>query len=188
LIDAWSDAEARAVAADNLFLDEALEDRRAAIGEMRRSLGTCASEPVEAENALRGTFRMSCEGGWLSVDLTLAPTQPPAVQHLEVTSGRPPTSTMRESIASVLDAMSRGPRALELTRSTDRAAIGALLAATRERYGSCRMGKPQEGDGDAQARVRLECDGGPLDLTVTKARGRIESLQLEPPDGAACTL
>jgi hypothetical protein len=37
---------------------------------------------VIAENWLRGQFNMTCERGTVGVFYTMAPTQPPAVQHL----------------------------------------------------------------------------------------------------------
>jgi len=40
---------------------------------------------VQPENWLRGRFRAECERGWLDVDFTLAPTQPPRLQSLRLT-------------------------------------------------------------------------------------------------------
>ena len=45
---------------------------------------------MQPENWLRGRFRAECERGWLDVDFTLAPTQPPRLQFLRLTSGMPP--------------------------------------------------------------------------------------------------
>lgn len=84
-------------------------------------------------------------------------------------------------------ALTRGPRGLDLVRTADRDSIGALLAATRETYGACRAGEPEEGDGQTSARVRLECDGGPLDLEITRRVDRIESIRFSPPPDAVCT-
>jgi CubicO group peptidase (beta-lactamase class C family) len=187
LLDRWSDADARQLAADNLFLDETLERRRTALQAARADLGSCAPRTLEAENALRGRFRMSCERGWLDVDLTLAPTRPPRVQHLKVTRGKPLAAGMQESVSSVLEAMTRGPRDLTLGAELARDSIGTLLAEARERYGSCRIEAPQEGDGETHARVRLECDRGALDLTIARGAGKIRSLHFEPPSVAACT-
>ena len=41
------------------------------------------------ENALRGSWTMSCEKGPLQLSITLAPTMPPRVQFLSVRPGTP---------------------------------------------------------------------------------------------------
>ena len=96
LIGSWDDALADSLAAMNLYLDESKQRRRAAIEALvRQAGGRCRSDgPLEAENALRGSWRMRCRGGDLLVSITLAPTQPARVQFLEVQAlardARPP--------------------------------------------------------------------------------------------------
>jgi CubicO group peptidase (beta-lactamase class C family) len=87
LVGAWDDALANRIAAGNLFLDESRDRRRAALAAVRAETGACQLMPgrFEAENALRGSWLMACERGWLSVSVTLAPTMPPLVQSLDVT-------------------------------------------------------------------------------------------------------
>jgi CubicO group peptidase (beta-lactamase class C family) len=87
LIVRWDDALADSVAAMNLFLDESKERRRAAIERVRLQAGDqCQPEgAIEAENALRGRWRMRCGSGDLRVTITLAPTEPARVQYLAVT-------------------------------------------------------------------------------------------------------
>jgi CubicO group peptidase (beta-lactamase class C family) len=186
LVDRWDDAEARAIAADNLFLDESLARRRAGIAAVRTGLGPCSAGPIDAENALRGTFRMTCESGWLDVAFTLAPTRPPRVQSLVVTGGRPLSAPMQQAVTQVIDAFARGPLALDLGSNVDRNAVGALLTHVRSSYGACRAGAPLQGDGERSARVRLDCDRGALDLAISRSGGRISALQFEPPANAAC--
>ena len=86
LIVQWDDAAAKRIAADNLFLDESADRRRAAIGALREKVGTCTpgSGFDSVENALRGQWTMNCERGKLQVAVTLAPTMPPRVQYLDV--------------------------------------------------------------------------------------------------------
>jgi serine-type D-Ala-D-Ala carboxypeptidase/endopeptidase len=80
---AWDDAEAQRIAAMNLFLDEPAAQRREEIRKLQQEVGECgAAGPVIAENWLRGQFNMACEKGIVGVFFTMAPTQPPAVQHL----------------------------------------------------------------------------------------------------------
>jgi CubicO group peptidase (beta-lactamase class C family) len=79
----WDDAEAKQIAAMNLFLDAPVAQRRAEIQKLKDEVGECsAAGPVIAENWLRGQFKMTCGKGAIGVFFTLAPTQPPAVQHL----------------------------------------------------------------------------------------------------------
>jgi CubicO group peptidase (beta-lactamase class C family) len=79
----WDDAEAKQIAAMNLFLDAPVAQRRAEIQKLKDEVGECtAAGPVIPENWLRGQFNMTCGKGSVGVFFTLAPTQPPAVQHL----------------------------------------------------------------------------------------------------------
>ena len=186
LVTHWSDETAQTLAADNLFLDESLERRKKAIFALRDGLGSCKAGPIKAENALRGRFHIACEQGWLDVNLTLAPTQPPRVQHLEVSGGRPPTAPMRTAIDEVLGVMTTGTGVLSLASSGDRVATGALLQSYRQAYGTCTAGEAQEGDGVSSTRLALSCDRGPLDLTISLEQGRIAQVTLAPPPEAVC--
>jgi CubicO group peptidase (beta-lactamase class C family) len=87
LIGAWDDARADRMAADNLFLDESKARRRARLATLTAAHGTCRVMPdrFDVENALRGTWLMACDRGWLQVAVTLAPTTPPRVQSWVVT-------------------------------------------------------------------------------------------------------
>jgi CubicO group peptidase (beta-lactamase class C family) len=79
----WDDAEAKQIAAMNFFLDATAAQRRAEIQKLKDEVGECtAFGPVIPENWLRGQFNMTCRKGAVGVFFTLAPTQPPAVQHL----------------------------------------------------------------------------------------------------------
>ena len=91
LIAKWDDALADRVAAMNLFLDESKDRRKSRLDTLRAQVGTCKADgPIDAENALRGTWKLACERGALRVAITLAPTMPPTVQFLSVTSGVAP--------------------------------------------------------------------------------------------------
>ena len=91
LVISWDDALADRLAAVNLFLDRSKERRQREIQELREKVGAC--KPTDrftfVENALRGTWTLSCERGDLDVAITLAPTMPPLVQFMEVTAARP---------------------------------------------------------------------------------------------------
>jgi CubicO group peptidase (beta-lactamase class C family) len=90
LINRWDDRLADRIAAENLFLDESRERRRAAIESLGAKVGACrADRPFEVENALRGAWTLTCERGSLRASITLAPSMPPAVQYLSVAAVDP---------------------------------------------------------------------------------------------------
>ncbi|HYO84275.1 MAG TPA: serine hydrolase domain-containing protein [Bryobacteraceae bacterium] len=79
----WDEAAVGKAAANNLLLDEPAEQRKAGLAKLRARGGKCTgTSEVAAENLLRGTFRIDCENGPVHVTFTLAPTQPPTIQHL----------------------------------------------------------------------------------------------------------
>jgi hypothetical protein len=87
LIAHWDDKLADSVAAENLFLDQSKDRRRAEIERLQTSVGACRPDVSafdSVENALRGQWTISCERGKLHVAITLAPTMPPGVQFLSV--------------------------------------------------------------------------------------------------------
>jgi len=86
LVGQWDDGRADRVAADNLYLDAPKTRRRAELERIRAEVGECRgpASPIEAENALRGLWTMTCERGWVRVSITLAPTVPPLVQQWTV--------------------------------------------------------------------------------------------------------
>jgi CubicO group peptidase (beta-lactamase class C family) len=98
LVVQWDEAAAKRIAADNLFLDQTSDRRRAQIEALRAQVGACTpgSGFDSVENALRGQWTMNCERGKLEVAITLAPTMPPRVQYLDV---RPaPAAQMQQSV------------------------------------------------------------------------------------------
>ena len=86
LVVSWDDRLADSIAAENLFLDQTKERRRAEIERLRGTVGACVpgSGFDTVENALRGSWTLNCERGKLEVAITLAPTMPPKVQFLSV--------------------------------------------------------------------------------------------------------
>jgi hypothetical protein len=86
LVVKWDETVADRLAAQNLFLDQSRDRRRAAIDDLHAKLGTCAAGSGfdRVENALRGEWTMSCERGRVRVAITLAPTMPPKVQFMSV--------------------------------------------------------------------------------------------------------
>jgi len=98
LMEAWDDSVADRVAADTLYLDMPKERRRERLAALDAVHGACQAMPgrFDVENALRGSWLMACERGWLEVSITLAPTIPPKVQHWAVTPlAQPPRPVER---------------------------------------------------------------------------------------------
>jgi hypothetical protein len=91
LVVKWDDGLAGKIAAENLFLDQSKARRRKAIEDLHAQVGACAMPNTfdVVENALRGSWTMSCEKGPVQVSITLAPTMPPRVQFLSVRPGTP---------------------------------------------------------------------------------------------------
>ena len=106
LVMKWDDALAARIAADNLFLDETAERRAARIRDLNAKHGACQPAlTIEAENALRGKWRMPCERGWVDVAITLAPTMPPRVQYLRAQGVLPPGTEAVKAINTIMKLM-----------------------------------------------------------------------------------
>lgn len=91
----WNEAEVKKIAAVNLLLDAPAAQRQDEINALKKEVGECtAAGPVRAENWLRGQVNLQCEKGIVGAFFTLAPTQPPALQHLEYRKLASPTEIM----------------------------------------------------------------------------------------------
>jgi CubicO group peptidase (beta-lactamase class C family) len=86
LVIKWDDQLADRIAAENLYLDESKDRRKAHLDSLRTQVGVCTMPDRfdSVENALRGKWTMSCERGKLAAALTLAPTMPPTVQFINI--------------------------------------------------------------------------------------------------------
>jgi hypothetical protein len=192
LVHAWNDDAARRMAADNLALDRPLGQRRDDLAAMRARLGECrGAGDVAAENWLRGTFRMQCDRGWLDVDVTLAPTNPPTVQYLEFTPGeplRPGAARAVERLAGLTAAWGEAAAGDLVAPPLEPSTVRRQLEALRLRYGACRPGATLEGDGAHRFSVRLACERGMLDVRVglDETSARIVSLGFRRARGETC--
>jgi hypothetical protein len=71
--------------------------------------------------------------------------------------------------------------------SVDRSRLRAQLTAVREEHGACRVGPALDGDGSRQARLRLECDRGPVEASLQlDEAGALTGATFAPPPGATC--
>jgi CubicO group peptidase (beta-lactamase class C family) len=95
LVDKWDDALANRIAAMNLFMDRSKDRRQAEIAAFRKDLGSCraADDFAYVENPLRGEWLFTCDRGQLRAEVTLSPTMPPQVQHLEFRAVAPGEDT-----------------------------------------------------------------------------------------------
>lgn len=79
----WDEAEAKQIGAMNLLVDEPSAQRQAEIRNLKDEVGECTrAGPVIAENWLRGQVNLTCTNGIVGAFFTMAPTNPPAMQHL----------------------------------------------------------------------------------------------------------
>jgi CubicO group peptidase (beta-lactamase class C family) len=80
----WNDSEVEKIAAVNFLLDAPASQRQAEIRALKNEVGECTTAgELRAENWLRGQFNLKCEKATVGAFFTLAPTQPPKMQHLE---------------------------------------------------------------------------------------------------------
>jgi CubicO group peptidase (beta-lactamase class C family) len=170
LWERWNDDEAKALAADNFFMDAPAADRRGSIERLKAEVGSCRSgETVEPENLLRGHFRMTCERGFIEVYFTLAPTIPPKLQYLGFVPARVFSEKMKkatEALASLVGTFQDDTLASLAGPSLDAGKLKQRLEAVRISYGGCRPGETLSGNGSTNARLRLNCDRGSVDASV----------------------
>jgi len=190
LIAGVDDAKWDQVAADNLYLDRAREKRKADLAELRTRHGACRPDgEIEAENALRGEWRLACERGTVRVTVTLAPTEPPRLQLLETTSMLPASEKLRAAATRLASAIGGAPDRVLSTL----VALGADSAQTAKgvsaatAWGACRVGEVQSGGGN-EATLRFHCDKGDLDarLALDDASGKLKTVTLIPAPTATC--
>lgn len=186
LVNQWSDTRAAALAASNLFLDRSLDKRRAEILAMREGLGACRPGPLKAENALRGKLRIDCDQGWLDATLTLAPTQPPLIQHLEMQASRPASAELMQMATALTRAHINGGSDLRLAPGLRRADLAITLQANQMTHGSCTLGEQTGGNGDTRARFKLSCERGSAELSLSMERSRLSRVIFTEPEGGRC--
>jgi len=191
LLAGWDDAAADAALADSLFLDVPRARQRERFEALRAAHGACRPEgPIEAENALRGTWKLACERGWIDVSLTLAPTLPSRAQFLAMEGSFPPGARLAEAAAQVAALTARwdeGAAGRLFDAKLDRADARRRVEAVGAARGPCRVDRPVGGDGARRARVQLACERQPvvLDVSIDERSGKVTALDFAPPRGRA---
>ena len=191
LVTNWDDALATRIAADNLFLDETKERRAARMRELQVKHGACTpASGIDAENALRGRWRMKCERGWLDVSITLAPTTPPLVQFINVQSTLPPDPNMTKASESVMRLLQGWDKKIVeglVAPSIDVDPMRRQLAAATA-WGACKVGEAVGGDGKRDSTIKLMCERGNLflRLSLDPETHRLRSFNLLPTRDQRC--
>ena len=185
LIIKWDDALANRITADNFFMDAPAEARKTRWEALAKDHGVCRpASSIEPENALRGSWQMKCDRGWLDVGITLAPTTPPKIQAIAIAPVLPPDAEMTKTADAVV----------KLIGAWDQKALEAIAApglnvervrrqfAAATAWGSCKLGETLSGNGTRSSTLRLVCDGGPMAirLAVDATTHKLTNVDLIP--------
>ena len=97
LVERWDDDAAARLFSPNVDLDRPLAERREELAGLRERHGALTRDgELEAEDALRGRWRLRGERGHVELAITMAPTVPPLVETLSVESVLPPSGRLAE--------------------------------------------------------------------------------------------
>jgi len=139
---------------------------------------------------LRGRWRMTCERGWLDVNITLAPTNPPRVQLLNLQSPLPPDAGMTKAIESIARLIGGWDAKVVETLAAPNLDIEKMRRqiAAMSSWGACKAGETVGGDGGRNSTVRFTCERGTVAARVTldPATHRLASLDLTPTRDQRC--
>jgi CubicO group peptidase (beta-lactamase class C family) len=193
LVTQWDEGSAQRVAADNLFLDRPVDRWRASLAALASRHGRCGpASAIDAENALRGEWRLPCERGVLRVSITLAPTAPPRVQYLDVRGALPPGPVLQKAIDEVTALAARWDEARAralVAPDVDLKAWARQSQLASLQAGECRAGDTLVGDG-TRALLRLDCERGTLwaDVVTDPASGKVTRVVLMPDGDRSCAM
>lgn len=186
LIAKWDDAAADAAFIPTFFDETPKAKLKESLEALRAAHGACRPDgSIDAWNALRGSWKLTCDRGRVDLVLTLAPTSPPRIQFL-LSDGVLPPSPALTSAANGLSALigrwDRAAAAKLFDKGADLEKIQKTFAATAEQRGACRVERPVSGDGKTKARFRLACDRYPimLDLSFTEKTEKVATARFLP--------
>lgn len=181
LLNKWNEATFNEIVADNVVQDLSIAGWRDHFVDLHARLGEChREEDLEALDRLRGSFWLECLRGRVNVTLTIAPTRPARVQMISLVPAMPLSARLHGAVEYL---MTGGGRPLDEARgwwasSVDVPRMDEVLLAFRGAYGPCSLEEVIEGDGETQARVRLTCQRGGVDMVVeTNSEGQLESVE-----------
>ena len=177
MVAQWDEGLANQLFAENFFLDEGRGRRQASLAALTLRHGSLHPEgPLQVTNALRGGWRLTGERGWCWLWISLAPTVPPRIQVLQITSVLPPSpalTTAAARLAGLTQRLTAAAFRQTFAPSADRAALYEQLQLARLRCGPCTVGEVLASDGERVATYRLVGTKGALEATLTlDSRGR----------------
>jgi CubicO group peptidase (beta-lactamase class C family) len=188
LLERWDDGIANEAFTASFFLDRPAATVRKALEKLHSEHGACPpTTTLNAENALRGTWKLTCERGWIDLGVTLAPTMPPRIQALTERGSLPPSDRLKAAAARAAALTERWDDAgfADLfTPDTDRARTQKLFADTSFARGACKLGSFERGDGKTHAQFQLSCERAPIkiDVTLDEASGKVKEVRFAPLD------
>ena len=132
---------------------------------------------LEAENWLRGRWKLSGDVGECAVWISLTPTVPPHVQSMRITSTMPPSASMQQAIDALAALITHPTRRAfaKLTASkADRTRLWDRIRIANILLGPCSVGEVTAGDGEISTSVRMlgEKRNSVAEIQLT-ARGKI---------------
>jgi CubicO group peptidase (beta-lactamase class C family) len=189
LLSKWDDKDADAAFADSYFLDVPRAKLKAELHALGAAHGACRPDgAIDPENALRGAWKLSCEKGWITLGLTLAPTTPPRIQALTMKGALPLDPELSDAAAKLTGLLTKwddaAAKSLFDPEKLDAEKMKKLFLETAAARGACSIDKPLGSDGKAKARLLLWCERYPivLDFKRGEQSGAIESVQFDPVD------
>jgi hypothetical protein len=91
------------------------------------------------------------------------------------------------ALAALATAWADGAATELAAPALDRTRLQAQLQAVGDRYGACRVGPALDGDGARAARLRFDCDRGPLEASLQlDDAGRLSAASFASPRETTC--
>jgi hypothetical protein len=174
LLNRWDDALADQLFADNFFLDDSRAWWQAEMARLAAVHGKLQdSGPFEAENALRGTWKLTGERGWVNTLVTLTPTVPPRVQKLALESVLPPGPALARALEELIKLLNRpsqhGTNRLfteKAKAAPDQHTFFDKIRIVAALCGECKLGRILAGDGEGWIRLLLEGTKGTVEAVL----------------------
>ncbi|MFK7800262.1 MAG: serine hydrolase domain-containing protein [Anaerolineae bacterium] len=157
LVVGWDDALADTLFADNFFLDLDRPHWQAKLSKLRQKHGKfeqVQEQEIEAEDWLRGRWRLPAENGWCDLFISMTPTVPPLVQKLTIKSVMPLSADMQQVAQRLAELVTRPILAdLDELRSSDsnRGTMWKKIRLVNLMCGACFAGDILESDGECRA-------------------------------------
>lgn len=173
LLERWDDAEALALFAMNVELDEPLPRRRAELERLRAIHGWLRRDAAlapESDSPAHLAWWLQGDHGRVRIEILLSPEKTPRIQKLTITSVPEPAAALRviaERLTGLLGEPGPSwPSDVTIAVQGDRAAIERALRAAEALFGPVTLGAPIAGDGMGEATWRLVGERGELDLQL----------------------